>query len=333
MVEVLVVGAGVAGLAAARELAESGRRVRVLEAGPSPGGRLRSTRVGGELFDAGAAYLTARDPAFRRLVTRLAGEGVVAPWADRLHRWDGTALRGEPLSGGERRWAAAQGLDAVTRSMAVGLDLHCEVRVRALMPADRGWQVLGEDGFEESASAVILAVPAPEAASLASTAGDAVDPFLLEEAGRTVTDPCLVLLALLEGEAPPWRGIVGETGPLQWIGLESSKRPSSAVCVAIHASADRSRELWELADPQVVTALLADAASIGGPLFSNPREAKLLRWCHARPAVLATSRALVSERGGRPLALCGDWCHSPRVEGAFLSGLAAAERLLFSPRR
>lgn len=28
------------------------------------------------------------------------------------------------------------------------------------------------------------------------------------------------------------------------------------------------------------------------------------------------------------VAVCGDWCQSARIEGAFLSGLAAAERLI-----
>ena len=39
----------------------------------------------------------------------------------------------------------------------------------------------------------------------------------------------------------------------------------------------------------------------------------------------STSRFTTSASGG---AVCGDWCQSARIEGAFLSGLAAAERLI-----
>ena len=33
------------------------------------------------------------------------------------------------------------------------------------------------------------------------------------------------------------------------------------------------------------------------------------------------------------LGVCGDWCHNSRVEGAFLSGMAAAGRVLGLPDR
>lgn len=57
---VVVVGAGLAGLAAARHLIERGRRVRVLEASDGVGGRVRTDRVDGFLLDRGfQIYLTA----------------------------------------------------------------------------------------------------------------------------------------------------------------------------------------------------------------------------------------------------------------------------------
>ncbi|GAA1384430.1 flavin monoamine oxidase family protein [Catellatospora chokoriensis] len=54
---IAVVGAGVAGLAAARELHRHGRRVRVLEARGRLGGRVRSVDLGGVTADLGAAWL------------------------------------------------------------------------------------------------------------------------------------------------------------------------------------------------------------------------------------------------------------------------------------
>ncbi|MFE0361232.1 NAD(P)/FAD-dependent oxidoreductase [Streptomyces griseoaurantiacus] len=51
--DVLVVGAGAAGLACARDLAAAGRSVRVLEASDDVGGRMRTDRVDGFLVDRG----------------------------------------------------------------------------------------------------------------------------------------------------------------------------------------------------------------------------------------------------------------------------------------
>ncbi|HYA80048.1 MAG TPA: FAD-dependent oxidoreductase, partial [Methylocystis sp.] len=55
--DVIVVGAGVAGLAAARRLTESGRRVLILEARDRIGGRVVTDRSGETPFDLGASWV------------------------------------------------------------------------------------------------------------------------------------------------------------------------------------------------------------------------------------------------------------------------------------
>lgn len=65
--DVLIVGAGLAGLAAALRLAEAGRSVRVLEASDAPGGRMRSDRVDGFTIDRGFQILNTAYPELRRI--------------------------------------------------------------------------------------------------------------------------------------------------------------------------------------------------------------------------------------------------------------------------
>ncbi|MEO0620550.1 MAG: FAD-dependent oxidoreductase, partial [Pseudomonadota bacterium] len=57
----IVVGAGIAGLCAAIELAAAGRQVTVCEARDTPGGKMRALPIGGHAIDSGPTVLTMRD--------------------------------------------------------------------------------------------------------------------------------------------------------------------------------------------------------------------------------------------------------------------------------
>ena len=63
--DVVVVGAGLAGLACARELTGRGLDVRILEAGDAVGGRVRTDHVDGFILDRGFQVLNTAYPALR----------------------------------------------------------------------------------------------------------------------------------------------------------------------------------------------------------------------------------------------------------------------------
>ena len=65
----IVIGAGIAGLLAARTLQEHGLRVTVLDKGRGVGGRMATRRIGSAVFDHGAQFFTARDPQFDTLIS------------------------------------------------------------------------------------------------------------------------------------------------------------------------------------------------------------------------------------------------------------------------
>ncbi|GAA2079368.1 protoporphyrinogen/coproporphyrinogen oxidase [Microbacterium hatanonis] len=76
----VVVGGGMAGLAAALEFAKVGLRVTVLEAGDRLGGVLRSAEVGGFTLDVGAESYATRGGTVRALVDELGlGDAVTTP--------------------------------------------------------------------------------------------------------------------------------------------------------------------------------------------------------------------------------------------------------------
>jgi renalase len=94
--DVLVVGAGLSGLLAARTLQDAGRRVRVLDKARGVGGRLATRRLDIHAADHGAQFFTAHDPAFRRCVEDWEKAGIVRRWSTgvRDSRRDAEGQRG-----------------------------------------------------------------------------------------------------------------------------------------------------------------------------------------------------------------------------------------------
>ncbi len=95
--DVVVVGGGVAGLVAARDLAATGRDVLVLEGSPRIGGKLRSAEVAGLTVDVGAEAMLARRPEGVGLAAELGAE-VVHPTAATSGLWSRGSLRELPRS-------------------------------------------------------------------------------------------------------------------------------------------------------------------------------------------------------------------------------------------
>ena len=79
-----IIGAGMAGLACADFLTADEHSISLFDKGRGPGGRMSTRRLqtsrGEVTIDHGAQYFTARDPAFRRLVSTWSELGIAAPW-------------------------------------------------------------------------------------------------------------------------------------------------------------------------------------------------------------------------------------------------------------
>ena len=118
---VAIVGAGLAGLMAARPLADAGHEVVLLDKGRSPGGRLATRRVGAAVIDHGAQFFTVRSDAFAAHVGAWRRDGLVTEWC----RGFGSEPDGYP------RYAVRGGMNALAKHLARGLDVRCSKMVFA----------------------------------------------------------------------------------------------------------------------------------------------------------------------------------------------------------
>jgi monoamine oxidase len=112
--DLIVIGAGMAGLTAARTLAEAGRTVTLLEAAPRIGGRIFTMRAGSEIIELGAEFIHGKPPELWSLIDE-AGLETYESTGPHLSFKDGQIISGRAEEAAEdARFAVLEKLEAWT---------------------------------------------------------------------------------------------------------------------------------------------------------------------------------------------------------------------------
>lgn len=314
----VIVGAGLAGLVAARRLTDAGREVILLDKGRSPGGRLATRRLdvpgGTARLDHGAQFFTVRQEPFARLVQEWEGQGWVYEWC-----------RGFSHADGHVRYAGTGGMNALAKRLADGFDVRCGVLVFAIRPGEGAtWSVGIDDGTAVEAESVIITTPLPQAFSLLVTAGITLPETLM----RTDYDRTLGLLMALDrpGAVPSPGGVQNPSSEIAFVADNHVKGISDVPALTLHASPEWSLAHWDDPADEVEASLTALAQPWLGDATVLSQQVK--RWRFATPQSLWPQPCWRSDEGAAPLVLAGDAFAGPRVEGAAMSGWAAAGSLL-----
>ena len=324
--DVLVVGAGIAGLLAAHRLVDAGHSVIVVDKGRGVGGRLATRRMGEGVFDHGAQFFTSSEPAFAAEVARWEAAGVVEQWFDTRLEPDGSVV-----PDGHPRWRGSTGMTAIAKHLAIGLDVRTSTRLASLQvdTDDSGdsWRAIVDDGTELRAGAVLLTAPIPQTLDLLAAGGVMLDPTEREELESASYHPCLAVMALLDGPSGlPEPGALRPGGePLDWVADNQRKGISPVPSLTVHAGPATSRAMWDAPDAEVIATLLGAVPGLAASPVADGVQVQ--RWRFARPDVgLEGFTRKIS--GLPPAVLAGDIFDGSRVPGAAASGWAAAELLL-----
>ncbi len=318
-----IIGAGISGITCATTLALYVDRVTVFEKDSQAGGRMASKRLQGFEFDLGAQYFTVQDDVFRDHVESWLQDDLIKPWSG----WFVDLEHGNMVSQGDdtERFTAVPNMAGLVRHLTRLCDIRYDALVQRLELTSQGWNLIDAHGRSLGQfDLVISSLPAP------------LNRVLIGKHSRTLQDfftkvqmSCSWGLALGFDQAlsvPFDVGIVNDR-TLSLVARISSK-PGRATREAwiVQASPEWSERHSQSADEDILANL--EKAFVEALGVSPPRAVVKYTcfWPYAAPITPAGELYLYDAQ--QHLGACGDWCLTPRVEGAFLSGLSLAERVL-----
>jgi hypothetical protein len=333
---VAIVGAGLSGLVCARVLQQAGLRVRLFDKSRGPGGRLATRRSDDGEFDHGAQYFTARDPRFRAMVDDWLARGAAARWDPALvalDRTEGGTVRRSAVGDGTIRFVGVPTMNRVARLLAEGLDLHAGHTLtgahRTEAQGRAGWTLEAVDGDGKPLPVdgrfdwLVTAMPSPQARTLLADA-----PVLQAQADALPMVPCWAVLATFDAPlATGFDAAFVNGSSLTWIARNGARpgRPRQPECWVLHAARDWSEACLESSPDEACARMLEEFRAVTG-CHDRPRTARAHRWRYSGPGAKSDLPCLFDAT--RQAGACGDWLAGSRVEGACLSGLALAERIL-----
>ena len=343
-VSIAVVGAGLSGLAAARELQSRGAQVKLFEKARGPGGRLATRRV--EIRDPspgsvpvtcsadfGAQFFSVFSEPFGRQLADWQSRGLVTEWFMK--------------NGTPRYRAVPTGMNGLAKDLARGLSVHYQTRITDLKLTPEGrYRIRGVVGGLTSLpqnplgeglelgefDGVILSAPLEQSLELVNRLPlKAPARSRAKELNLLQYHPCIA-----------WMGVFAATG----LGIEGTGFLDSPTSELQAVASSRLKGLNVAPGTDLITVHLSPEASL---LPELKEDSSLRAWVLSRlqrlgvvqaqsmPILLGESiqrwrlsqptsvlpepfEVLAPETARFPVLLCGDIFGGPRVEGAYLSG-------------
>lgn len=309
--DLVIIGSGIAGLAAAQIAAKQGLSVKIFDKGRRIGGRAATRRANGFTFTHGAQFMTARTDEFQNICSAAVENGALTEW----QIGGKAAFVGRPTM---RDFAIFLGRD---------LDISQDIEITKIESAPHCLHIHNANGMIINAKQAILTPPAPQTAKLLHQ----IAPTLATIADGVNYAPCWTAMHGFR-EAPPMPA-TGEplrfvSGPIALANSEANRpgSDSSNFALIIQASAEWSAEHLEDASEQTAQTLLAKLSDLLDVKMPTPVYVGCHRWRYAKVTKPVLPGNPITSECGR-VAIAGDWVHGPRIEAAFLSGRRAFREL------
>ena len=318
---VAIIGAGLAGISAARALMALGHAVAIFDKGRGPGGRLATRRIEAEgrklQFDHGAQYLRAESADF---ATALAEAGT-APWPDAARRVGVPSMSAVPRALlGEIPCVASRHVGQIAGSPGAWVLRHWDARLV------RPGKPLPDTAPEEAGpfAAVLLTMPATQAREVLGQNA----PSLTDALTTIRYAPCWTVMASFNAPLPLPETLRPEAHAIGWAARDSAKpgRDERQENWVIQAAPVWTRAHLELPAEEIAQPLLAALASFSATPLPAPFMAVAHRWRYSLLEAPLGEPCLWDDAAR--IGYASDGCIGGRAEAAWQSGAALAAQVL-----
>ena len=321
MSQILILGAGLSGLSAARELQNAGHDVVLVDKGRGIGGRMATRRAGDATFDHGAQFFTARSDEFKTELESWKTAGVAAHWFDGF-----PSPNNEKPNDHHPRFRGTKGMTGIAKHLAQNLDVRLEEEIESLARENGVWSAISKSGNTFRADKLLLTAPAPQALGLFDSSSETLPETARETLENLRYEPCFAVLCVLRGASNiPAPGLFYVNGdPIWWIADNFQKGVSKqAGAVTIHSSGTFARAHYDDDSDEIARVLIDESRAWLG---SEVESYQVRRWRYSKPENPLEIGALnVPELN---LCFAGDALNGAKIEGAWRSGIEAAKHLL-----
>ena len=344
---VAIIGAGMAGLAAARSLAQAGHNITLYEKSRGVGGRVATRRIADCIMDHGAQNLKPQGSLLEDVMLHdLPTDGLVtiAP-PTCLYTNEGQIWPPDPDKNADAKYSYRYGMTTLPKLLLAALpaeraQIRYETRITRLEETADEVILRDENGQETGrADIVIITAPAPQAADLLGDSApflrstwealDRVKALRQVEYHRNVT----VLLGYAPPAPPaPAYALLADdrAADLLWLAFEQTKAPERAPngeTVLIAQMGPKFSNICYLEDDaMLVGRTLNELRPLFGDTYDSPIWTQVKRWKFSQPHGMVHFEEVNFAGMSSSVIVCGDALRPEggRVHQAYASGLEAA---------
>jgi predicted NAD/FAD-dependent oxidoreductase len=332
-----IVGAGLSGLIAGRELAKAGHEVMIFEKEHGIGGRLASTTIGehNQLVDYGASFLNAKSEDFGAFIEEMTDKGLVKEWASHFGLWDGTQYMDvNPNKDHHQYYCGGEnGIGGIADGLSRWVDFKEDVKVSGLTylggnrRVKKSWMINQTNFNVFQADAVILATPAVVAYGLLMIAQDETPVRrIIRSVDEINYDPTIsLMLTYGDQELPEWKGMDCNDPVISWISNESSKYEDGETALLVKSTSQFAKENRKSDDDDIVHSMIERLSHIVGDWSLTPTSYQTHHWKYERVINSFEEDYIEMEFDDAPLALIGDYFAGGGLDGAYKSAKALAD--------